>query len=357
MEDKINFIDMSGKLDREEIYNLFKTNSSKINKEISEKIDIFKSNIDFFEFYSNKNIKTLLNIFRFEISENNDESFSLFKSDIEQYISCISQILLSIKLFFKIQDILTKMIINAKNYLSKLKYENKIENYNQDRLFLYSESLLKISEKNPILYSRISTLFTNSSFENNQNNPIFREFSNEYKIDRFANRGIESIYDNPTPRFESDEEFKNQEKKSLNLKNYCMKNNSILTFSEYIFTEESCTPQNLESKLIESTSKIKNTSIKRRMSKKEDINKHKNKRNVSYEIYPITNNKKNHYRNLLEMTNKIYKKGFINSEEKLKLKQLIIEKSKKIDYLYYNIYKNSIKDKNALIAEVKKLID
>ena len=99
MEDKINFIDISGKLNHEEIYNLFKTRSSKINKEISEKIDIFKKNIDFFEFYSNKNIKTLLNIFRFQISENNDESFSLFKSDIERYISCISQILLSIKLF------------------------------------------------------------------------------------------------------------------------------------------------------------------------------------------------------------------------------------------------------------------
>ena len=48
MKGKINFIDINGKLDREEIYNLFKTHSFKINKEISEKIDNFKYNMDFF---------------------------------------------------------------------------------------------------------------------------------------------------------------------------------------------------------------------------------------------------------------------------------------------------------------------
>ena len=106
MKGKINSIDINGKLDREIIYNLFKTHSFKINKEISEKIDNFKYNMDFFEFYSNENIKNLLNIFK--LSENNDELFSSFKSDIEQYISCISQIILSIKLFLKIYDILKK---------------------------------------------------------------------------------------------------------------------------------------------------------------------------------------------------------------------------------------------------------
>ena len=99
MEDQINSIDMNGKLDRDELNSLFKTDSSKVNLEISEKIDNFKQNMDFFEYYSNKEIKSLLNIFKLELPENNDELFSLFKSDIEQYIFCISQIILSIKLF------------------------------------------------------------------------------------------------------------------------------------------------------------------------------------------------------------------------------------------------------------------
>ena len=53
------------------------------------------------------------------------------------------------------------------------------------------------------------------------------------------------------------------------------------------------------------------------------------------------------------MIYKIYKKGLINSEEKIKLKKLVIEKSKNIEYLYYNIYLNSKNDKDTLITEVK----
>ena len=128
MKEKINSIDMNGRLIHEEVYNLLKTHSSKTNKEISEKIDNFILNIDFFEFYSNKNIKNLFNIFQLKLSENNDESFLSFNSDIEQYIYCISQIILSIKLFLKMHDILTKIVINSKNNLLKLKYKNKFEN-------------------------------------------------------------------------------------------------------------------------------------------------------------------------------------------------------------------------------------
>ena len=142
MEDKINSIDMNGKLNHKEIYNLFKTHSSKINKKISDKIDIFKHNMSFFEYYASKDIKNLFNIFELNFSKNNDEPFSSFESDIEQYISCISHIILSIKLFLKTQDILKRMFICSKNHLSKLKYKNKFENFNKDYLILYLDSLL-----------------------------------------------------------------------------------------------------------------------------------------------------------------------------------------------------------------------
>ena len=57
------------------------------------------------------------------------------------------------------------------------------------------------------------------------------------------------------------------------------------------------------------------------------------------------------------MIKKMYKKGAINSEEKVKLKQLVIKKSKKIEYLYDNIYINLKNDKNKLVSEVKKIIN
>ena len=73
-------------------------------------------------------------------------------------------------------------------------------------------------------------------------------------------------------------------------------------------------------------------------------------------IVLIKKKNKNHYRNLLEMINKMYKMGLINSEEKVKLKHLVIEKSIKIEYLYYNIFKNPKNDNNKLLAEVKKIV-
>ena len=364
MKDKINFIDMNGKFNHEQIYNLIKTHSSKANKEISEKINIFRHNIDFFKFYSNKNVKNLLSIFDLKISENNDESFSSFKSDIEQYIYCISQIILSIKLFLKTQDILTKIIINVKNNLSKLKYENNLENYDQDYLFLYLESLFKISEKDLKFYPSASTLFSSfSPLENIQKNFLFQPFSSDNRIDHFANGAIEFIYDddNSTPKFELklDEEFENQEKKNSNLENLPIIQDSVLTLSKYVFVEESSISQNPESKLIKSITNnqnIKNSSDNG-MPQTKNTNVPIIKRSVSHGVDPISKiSKKNHYRNLLEMINKMYKKGFINSEEKLKLKKLVIEKSKKIEYLYYNIYKNLKKDKNIIAAEVKKII-
>ena len=373
MKDKINSIDMNGKLDHEELYSLFKTHSSKANKKISKKIDNFKQNIDFFEYYSNKDIKNLLNIFELKIPENNIEPFSSFKSDIEQYISCISQIILSIKLFLKTYDILKKTVINVKNHLLKLKYKDKFENYNHDYLFLYLESLLKISDTNPNFNnSSFSTLLSSniSSCQIIPKSSLFSKYSSKYKINSFSNDAtITTIYDNtPTPKFQSksDKIFENQEKKNSTLKNSIennslMQKDSVLTLSKYIFVEEPFTPQNNESKLIELpiVKSIKNnTPNKRKIPQSENVNKYKNKKNISYETNLINkNNNKNHYKNLLEMINKIYKSGLINSEEKVKLKQLVIEKSKKIEYLYYNIFINSKNDKNTLETEIKKIVN
>ena len=72
-------------------------------------------------------------------------------------------------------------------------------------------------------------------------------------------------------------------------------------------------------------------------------------------IFNDKNGKK--YENLLEMINDVYKKGIINSEEKIILKQLIIAKSKKLENLYYNIYKNKFIDCNVLRLEISKLFN
>ena len=332
MKGKINFINMNEKLNYEEIYDLFKTHSSKVNKEISKKIESFKFNMDFFKYYANKDIKNLLNIFELKLSD--DELFSSFKSDIEQYISCISQIILTIKFFLKTQDILTKMVINAKNQLSKLKLKNSNQNY----LFLYLESLLKISKKSLKYYSSATTLNKISSIDDNSKNSSYPKFFS-HKIDGFSNNEIKSsIYDKLiTPRFKSKEKFENQEQKNSNLEIENNKDDSVFTLSDIVLDEESLTSKNIEIKLIEP----------RIIMKKNNYSKVRNQQ-AENQIKNI---------DLLEMINNIYKKGLINSEEKVKLKQLVIEKSKKIEYLYDNIYINSKNDKNKLESEVKKIIN
>ena len=369
MKDKINSIDLNGKLDHEEIYYLYKTDSSEANIEISGRIDTFKHNMEFFEYYANKDIKNLLNIFDLKLSENNDEYFPSFKSDIEQYISCISQIILSIKLLLKTQDVLSKTFVITKNQLSKLKNENKLENYNQDYLFLYLESLLKCTDQNFKIYSNDSVALSSniSSLESIPKYSLFRKAFSENKLNDFSSDEMEPIiFDNTsTPRFDSDEESENQEKINSNLDSIelhsAIKKGTLFTFSEYVFAEETSTPKNYETKLI-STPVVKpkiKTSTNVRMSQSKDTKKIKHNRHVFSETNVIikNNNKKNHCRNLLEMINIIYKKGLINSEEKVKLKQLVIEKSKKIEYFYYNIFKNAKNDKNKLLFEVKKILD
>ena len=368
MKDKINSIDMNGKLYHEEIYNLFKTHSSKANKTISEKIDNFKYNMDFFEYYSNKDIKNLLNIFNLKVSENINESFSAFKSEIEQYISCISQIILTIKLFLKAQDIFKKTFINAKNHLSKLKFENKLENYNENYLLSYLASFFK-SKKSHKIYPKSSTILSKnvSSIEFNPKKFSVEKINKEHKIGGSSKGEKEStIYDNSsTAKFESesDEEFENLKRKNSNFENPSenisyKKNDSVFTLSKFFFAEEPSTPKKFESKF--SKPHIIKTKTKNftKITQTENANILKNNGYVFSETDFIIKNdeKKNHCRNLLEMINTIYKKGMINSEEKLKLKQLVIEKSKKIEYLYDNIYINIKADKNRLISEVKKII-
>ena len=58
-------------------------------------------------------------------------------------------------------------------------------------------------------------------------------------------------------------------------------------------------------------------------------------------------------RNFLILINNLYKTGTINNEEKLKLKELIISKSEKIENIYNIFYKV---DKNKFVNELKKLI-
>ena len=337
METILKVIEINGEMKTKEIFNLIKTNSQKINFEIIKKIEAFSKIDDLFNYYSNK---TCLLEFLNKVECNNDERFSSFDSSIDQYISCFTQIFIFIKLIFKIQEILNKVFLSSKQYLSKLKIEKQIENISQENLFFFIENFLHFSEnKTPKSFSNSSSILSFSSCDSINNNLLYHQnFLDTQSLKKFSSVDIEKtlkiLYEEPcTPAFGSktNKNFENQKKeRKESSQNICLRKSSSLTLSgeKEINTFK-------DNKIIV-----------------------KNKRNSSIPqkvLYNNTNEKK--YENLLKMINNIYRKGIINSEEKIRLKKLVIAKSKKLEKLYYNSYKTKFIGQNVLRSEITKLLN
>ena len=332
MEEILKILDSKENIKTEEIYSLLKTNSQKINYEIFKKIESFDKIDDFFIHYSNQTpLLELLKNIEFNSSKNYDEIFSSFDSNVEQYISCFIQVIISIKLILESQEILKKILLSSKQYVLKLKIEQQIENISQEKLFSFIENLLDIpGTKTSRSCSSYSTALSLKSCD-----PISYNLLHCQKSKPFSSKGVgktlKILNEEPcTPTFgiKSDENFENNEKE--NYQNIHIRKDPLLTLSGEqkicLFKENKEFLNNKRSNYIE--------------------------KNVEYNN--STNTKK--FENLLEMINKIYKKCLINSEEKIKLKKLVIAKSKKLENLYYNTYRNKFIDQNVLRAEITKLI-
>ena len=338
MEEILKVLDIKGKMKTKEIYNLLKTNSQIKNLEISKKIKSFSKINDFFNHYSNQtSLLEILNKVEFYSSKNYDEIFSLFDSNIEHYISCFIHIIISIKLIYKSQEILNKIFLETKKYLSKLKIEEHIENISQKNLFFLIENLLDVSrtEHSRSNSNSSSMLSFNSCDSTNHNlfyckNLIINQGLNLMSNDNFGETLKLLCEETPTPRFGSKSEKNFNVCEKENFKNICIRKDSLFTLSG----EKEINSFKGNNEIIKD---------KRNNFIEDDIE------------YKNTNEKK--YENLLEMINKLYRKGVINSKEKIKLKQLVIAKSNKIENLYFNSYKNKFIDQNVLRSEITKLLN
>ena len=338
MEDILDILDAKGEMKKNELYGLLKTNSKIINSEILKKIKFFNKIDDFFGHYSKQTpLFELLNKIELSSSKNYDEKFLTFDSATEQYISCLTQIILSIKIILKAQEILYKIFISSKQYLSELKTDHQIENISQDNLFYIIENLLYINEKKTSRSNSNSTPTLKESSNSINNKLLYHQkITNCQSFKPFScndvGKNISFMYEEPcTPTFcsKSDVSFHNFQKGSC--PNIHIRNDSSLTLS--------CEQ---DIKLYEEHKDLA-----------------KDKINNSAEKDAVYNNTidEKKYENLLEMINIIYRKCIINSEEKVRLKQLVLGKSEEVENLYYNIYKNKPLDENILRAEITKLIN
>ena len=175
MYEEIKSIDFCGEMKTNDLYYLFKTNSSQINLEILSKLQKYTTLTEFFKHYMRKDLKTLndaYDIFINKISTFSSENHKIkFDSNIDQYISDFSYIYILFNSIIKLKESLASILINIKNTLSNLYNEYHIDKNKQEKIDECVSCLLDIFQNknhSQKLLSKSST--KDNSLDNNLNN-------------------------------------------------------------------------------------------------------------------------------------------------------------------------------------------
>ena len=158
MYKEIKSIDFLGEMKINDLYYLYKTNSSPINLEIISNLQKFINYKEFFKHYMNKDIKSyyksLDNFIQNLSSLVNQKNQIKLDSKIDQYISDFSYIYALCNILFKLNNSLLSIILKAKNVLSGLYTKHKLDKNKQDkideclsRMFKYFSRYLSIKKK------------------------------------------------------------------------------------------------------------------------------------------------------------------------------------------------------------------
>ena len=380
--------------------------SSENNDLIKSKIGQYKNIPEFFSYYSDKNITSL-----FELLDIVDKNYSdlynqnthiKFDMKIDKYISDLSNIILLYNLISKNQQILSNALIHTESYLNNFYLENKINIESQKKMNNYIDNLINSKKKKKKRFSTI--LNTDNLFnKSHRHKPIKSNKPSLFVINRkteeknitinnnlFHNIKISAnnlineernINDLTTPKFprKSIVEENNIKDLEQSTKNGIFKQESIQSY----YTLASKSPFIVNSSENVNTPKIKKVNFR------EGKNNNLNLNNIEDEdeaklVYSKTNaNEENNTSNspnsiekkipkqtfssinlkstiekkmmkdFLGFINNLYKNKVINNEEKLKLKQLIIGRSAKIENIYNIYYENN---KDVFIHELKNII-
>lgn len=385
MFDFIKSMDIYGDFKSNEIYSLFKTDSSELNLKLFSSLQQFHKTNEFFNYYSKQDCQNVLDIFNdltsiiskiYEEDKNNT-----FKSEIDKYLTDISKIIYLLYLIQKNNELLCNLLQNTKKYLKKFYIENqnksnlkeKIKNCIND-LMIYSEIA---SKRN---YSRRST-------KENTISPINIHFGHNLgKSFQFENNTNEEeflLFQCCTPKFEEDED----EIIEVNEEQSCFNNLNIENKSE--FKDESNKKDSKKTietigsslsirhmKFVYDSDDETKRAIKKNKTVKMAINfsNPKNffkKKSISNEINENSINNDSDSENkfnvrsikstkiltkFLNIISNLYKKGEINMQQKLAIKQLIIRDSDSIieKFFQHNLSKNN--DTNFKTKYIKKFL-
>ena len=240
-------IDLLGELKIDNLYQLLKTNFSKMNLEILSKLQNFNSSKEYFKYFIKKDI----NIFKENLSnfisdlsslvnQNNDIHFD---SKEEQYISDFSFIFFLFNFLSKLNDALKGIINKAKYNLTRLYEKYQLDENYKEKINQYIETILNIciSKKPNEKYSSKSSTKDNSNGSFEINNMSIEQILINDLLGKDINNGINSwqiknVFQN-TPRFnDNDNNIPYFEENKNNIKK-CDENNIPLLKKKSIDSE------------------------------------------------------------------------------------------------------------------------
>ena len=377
-------IDLPTEIGLNDIYYLFKEYSFPTNLELLSKIQTFSNTYDFFHHYTSKDINILSNLCS-KLEDNylnicNNDNYLNFNQNNEKYISIFSNFILLFNLIIKNINIIKSVLFKIKNNLKKYYSENIIDDDFKHKINKFVNNLLKLSF-NDELNKKNSK---NSSFKNNITLTNITDYTDN-SITKDKNNNEETLNDDLysmnnednliTPYFASKGEKDKSQLSLININNdISNNNNNIIKLRNSnkkdsigsIFNLPCVNPNNVKNE--KSNKKEKETLLSLEDKKIEVksiiLNNIKVINNLNNITLNINNNKfikdnnsdkiklnndSNMLSILLKTLSVLYKKRYINSSQKVKLKKLIISKSPKERYLFYNSLNNNIK---AFIKEI-----
>ena len=131
MFDFIKSFNLSEEIKDNEIYYLFKTDSSEINLQIISSLQKFTTNQELFNYYTKQNCKSVIDSFKNISSISSkickEEEKKEFESEIDKYISGLSKIILLFSLIQKTNELLSDLLMNSKQYINRFFIECQIQ--------------------------------------------------------------------------------------------------------------------------------------------------------------------------------------------------------------------------------------
>ncbi len=379
MLDLVKSLNLSDELKTNEIYNVFKTDSSDFNLELLSVLQKFQTTKEFLNYYTKGNCQNAFDSYDslnsisskiYEETENNN-----YNTEIDIYLSYISRITLLFSLIHKNNELLNNLLINNKKLLKKFYTDNKTKLFLKEKINNCINDLLNNSritaERN---YSRRSTK------ENTISTPIIFNGNNLGKSKQIENNTNEEylFFQCNTPKFEEDEKeiaevneeqsnYNNLDEKNIgecskgkSSKDSNKTNESSLTLKHMKFCYES-DEENIRHNKKHKTCKLGLNNHRQYFSKKKNISNKINCKILTEDLYLGKENNQHILVNCLKNINCLFKNKKINTQEKTSMKKLLISSPDKV-FKEFNEFNSSENNKNQyskcicqfLLEQIKK---